>query len=555
VQETEEGGQGKSKKSRRRRKNRRRKKKKAKKVSLLDFIKDPTTVQTENKEEEKVVEKKEEEKPKVKKRRRKRNKVIDLKKDSKMTEAELLERARLEDKVRVNIDFKMETSSRAQYEGEKGIKAWSGGSGYGSSYTSDVKAWDVSGWLSGENQRQSTIRDTLSAITQNLTEDPLTLKFVTQSCLMNVLYDYCENDSLNDIETKSKLYMEVFECVGRMMSLPAYATLLQKKVRRSTIAECVVRLADKFRKRLALDKMGDGEENALATLVISVADNLQKEEDVEGNQEKKDASREDYCELMRELCFDSVEEMAEFPGHKYAKTKVNMSRKLMKRLAAEYSDLGVSLPIHEESSVFFRFCEESMSHAQMLIIACEGTPYAGGCFIFDVCFPDQYPSGPPKVNLQTTGKGRVRFNPNLYNCGKVCLSLLGTWGGNSEGEKWNAQLSTFLQVAISIQSLIFVPEPYYNEPGWESYMGTKDGDRRSRDYNKVIEKGTVDYAIVEMLENPPAAWKDVINNHFRMQADRVLSNVARWMGEDAAVTRKVEGLLTDLRTRAYCPGA
>lgn len=31
-----------------------------------------------------------------------------------------------------------------------------------------------------------------------------------------------------------------------------------------------------------------------------------------------------------------------------------------------------------------------------------------------------------KVNLQTTGNGTVRFNPNLYNCGKVCLSLLGT---------------------------------------------------------------------------------------------------------------------------------
>jgi hypothetical protein len=30
-----------------------------------------------------------------------------------------------------------------------------------------------------------------------------------------------------------------------------------------------------------------------------------------------------------------------------------------------------------------------------------------------------------QVNLQTTGKGTVRFNPNLYNCGKVCLSLLG----------------------------------------------------------------------------------------------------------------------------------
>jgi len=33
------------------------------------------------------------------------------------------------------------------------------------------------------------------------------------------------------------------------------------------------------------------------------------------------------------------------------------------------------------------------------------------------------------MNLTTTGNGAIRFNPNLYNWGKVCLSLLGTWRG------------------------------------------------------------------------------------------------------------------------------
>lgn len=28
-----------------------------------------------------------------------------------------------------------------------------------------------------------------------------------------------------------------------------------------------------------------------------------------------------------------------------------------------------------------------------------------------------------------TGKGKIRFNPNLYKDGKICLSLLGTWRG------------------------------------------------------------------------------------------------------------------------------
>lgn len=57
--------------------------------------------------------------------------------------------------------------------------------------------------------------------------------------------------------------------------------------------------------------------------------------------------------------------------------------------------------------------------------------------------------------LLTTGGGKVRFNPNLYKSGKVCLSLLGTWGG-SAGEIWDKTASSAYQVLVSIQSLILV---------------------------------------------------------------------------------------------------
>ena len=76
-------------------------------------------------------------------------------------------------------------------------------------------------------------------------------------------------------------------------------------------------------------------------------------------------------------------------------------------------------------AVFCRFAEDNVSVCKMLILAPPATPYARGAFVFDVLFPSEYPNAPPKVNLQTTGAGSVRFNPNLYNCGKVCLSLLG----------------------------------------------------------------------------------------------------------------------------------
>jgi hypothetical protein len=120
---------------------------------------------------------------------------------------------------------------------------------------------------------------------------------------------------------------------------------------------------------------------------------------------------------------------------------------------------------------------------------CRSLTDSHGCFLFDVYFPPEYPNGPPKVKLCTTGHGQVRFkydglhsklfdfcvcftrmriaffafyfSPNLYNDGKVCLSLLGTWSGPG----WVAGTSTFLQVAVSIQALILVPQPYFNEVG------------------------------------------------------------------------------------------
>lgn len=83
---------------------------------------------------------------------------------------------------------------------------------------------------------------------------------------------------------------------------------------------------------------------------------------------------------------------------------------------------------------------------QVLITGPSDTPYANGCFEFDVYFPQDYPNSPPQVNLETTGNRSVRFNPNLYNDGKVCLSVLNTWHGRPE-EKWNSQTSSFLQVS------------------------------------------------------------------------------------------------------------
>ena len=124
-----------------------------------------------------------------------------------------------------------------------------------------------------------------------------------------------------------------------------------------------------------------------------------------------------------------------------------------------------------------------------LIIGPKNTPYFGGNFIFEINFPKNYPNSPPSVKLLTTNK-TVRFNPNLYECGKVCLSILGTWNGPSWKKVMNLRL-----VLLSIQSLLN-EFPVVNEPGFEDVTPS---DEKSIEYNHYIIYYNYKIAIIEII--------------------------------------------------------
>lgn len=86
----------------------------------------------------------------------------------------------------------------------------------------------------------------------------------------------------------------------------------------------------------------------------------------------------------------------------------------MKSLSLQLSTLMTSLP----PGVFVRHCTSRLDVMKILIVGPKGTPYENGLFEFDLFCPSNFPNVPPKMLLRTTGGGRVRFNPNLYNCGK-----------------------------------------------------------------------------------------------------------------------------------------
>lgn len=82
----------------------------------------------------------------------------------------------------------------------------------------------------------------------------------------------------------------------------------------------------------------------------------------------------------------------------------------------------------------------------------------------DLRLPSDYPDTCPTVNFLTTGGGQVRFNPNLYNCGKVCLSLLGTHAYLHYCRTWS-MWSTLYQHWHSIPApTIIMHRKLLNEP-------------------------------------------------------------------------------------------
>ena len=81
------------------------------------------------------------------------------------------------------------------------------------------------------------------------------------------------------------------------------------------------------------------------------------------------------------------------------------------------------LPINACSSVFVRADESNVTCWRALITGPEDTPYSAGCFIFDLYFPPNYPAVPPQVHFKTTGGGKIRFNPNLYDNGEQNSAL------------------------------------------------------------------------------------------------------------------------------------
>ena len=144
-------------------------------------------------------------------------------------------------------------------------------------------------------------------------------------------------------------------------------------------------------------------------------------------------------------------------------------------------------------------------------------------FFFDVQLSPTYPKRPPKVHYHSYSK---RLNPNLYVDGKVCVSLLGTWSGQGS-ENWDPSKSNLLQVLVSIQGLILVNEPYFNEPGFSDQKGTVAGRKHSRFYNEMVLIENVT-SLTGIAENPPPLFRNEVRDHLNERWNILSKRLESW---------------------------
>lgn len=105
-------------------------------------------------------------------------------------------------------------------------------------------------------------------------------------------------------------------------------------------------------------------------------------------------------------------------------------------------------------------------------------------------------------------------------------------------ERWTSK-SSLLQVLISIQGLILVNEPYYNEAGFDSDRGLQEGYENSRCYNEMALIRVVQ-SMMQMLRKPVEVFEHEIREHFRCNGWRLVYRIESWLETNELVERSHE---------------
>jgi ubiquitin-protein ligase len=429
------------------------------------------------------------------------------------------------------IDIKYNKSEIDISTKNKNINYFASGTGYGSNTSSN---WDINIYIKDQEKLQIKVTKCLNNIYNILITS--NIEYTNNSILLEYLNIETKGLNVFELDINILYYNEIFNILKFLISNKLDEIFI------NNICNNVRLLSEELN---ILFSSSSSENINKHIIYINNIINIYFSKEIKFEQIKNNNGIEEYCNTMKKLQFDNYEIPS---NHRFIK-KINIksSPKTIMRILSEISSLKSGLPVNWESTIWVKYSKDNYNLISFLISGPKNTPYENGLFEFHAYFPQNYPEGVPEVLLHTTGNNNIRFNPNLYKDGKVCLSLLGTWSG-SAGESWNPKTSTFLQVLISIQSLILVDDPYFNEPGYETTINTTLGNKLSKEYNENLYPHTIQLAMIDMITNPPIGFEEIVKNHFKLKKEEIINTVNKWNTKNNLnlIIEKVKNVLDTL---------
>ena len=164
-----------------------------------------------------------------------------------------------------------------------------------------------------------------------------------------------------------------------------------------------------------------------------------------------------------------------------------------------------------ENGIYYIHDDTDMLKGYALIIGPSDTPYFGGNYFFELFYPTDYPHSPPKVKYWTNGNN-IRFNPNLYVCGKVCISLLNTW----RGDQWTS-CQSISTVLLTLCTLL-CKDPLLNEPG------VSPDNKDTKPYDSIIEYANIDIAICDIVNKKKSVYGEFFDYFYPFVKENFIKN-------------------------------
>lgn len=365
---------------------------------------------------------------------------------------------------------------RPAYRGGRRGRGGLGGRGSRGGYASGNHGWDEYGSDDGETPDEQpdqqpniisdkededdklaatimeTIADLLPSFVRfdnefDMVPPPALAAFLAESTILDKAAELLCNNSLEDISSRMPLYHALIRFVRALSGHFATANLVFQQRISHQLGHSLLKVVLQSDTSTATDKtdttqslafcmkdlahqcimvLKDPSSNSEEDVAMQLFHSIQSmAEDVQANAGATQSSQQQPDSWQKALVVKEIPDHDIMSGFCFSTEANKMTANAparMKSIFSEITTLHTTLP----DGIFVRYAESRMDCMKILMVGPQDTPYADGLFEFDLLCPHDYSNSPPKMHLKTTGRGTVRFNPNLYANGKVCLSLLGT---------------------------------------------------------------------------------------------------------------------------------